>query len=194
MDTRIFHGNVTPQIIAQSLIANFSHEPYRTQQIGNQERIVVQITTDDQPSSGGQTALTVSLQNVADGVSVQLGKQSWLGIAASLGKTAFIAWRNPFELLGRLDDLAQDIENLQISNQVWEVIESTARAAGATFELSERLRRSECPYCHTANPVGEPHCIACGAPLGEIQPRTCLNCGFIIKVQEVVCPNCGNKL
>jgi len=118
--------------------------------------------------SGGQTALSVSLQKVEDGVSVQLGKQSWLGVAASLGMTALWTWHNPWNILTRLDDLAQDIENIQIIEDVWETIERTARAAGASFELSERLRRLVCPYCSTANPTGESHCIACGAPLGEI--------------------------
>jgi DNA-directed RNA polymerase subunit RPC12/RpoP len=144
--------------------------------------------------SGGQTALTISLQKVEDGLAVQVGKQAWLGVAASLGMTALSAWRNPFNLLNRLDDLAQDIENLQPSERVWEVIEGEARKAGASFELSERLRRMVCLYCNTANPVGEACCLACGAPLGSVQPRTCSNCGFVIKTDETTCPNCGRKL
>jgi DNA-directed RNA polymerase subunit RPC12/RpoP len=70
-------------------------------------------------------------------------------------------------LLGRLDDIAQDIESLQLSEDIWKAIDNFANLKGATFELSERLRRIVCEYCNTANPVGEPSCIACGAPLGE---------------------------
>ncbi|NJD59942.1 MAG: zinc ribbon domain-containing protein, partial [Anaerolineae bacterium] len=118
----------------------------------------------------------------------------WLGIAASLGTTALWAIKNPFNLLGRLDDLAQDISNLQINEQVWEAIDEVARAAGASKELSNRLRRAVCQYCRTANPVGEPSCIACGAPLGDVQPQTCPNCGFVVKSTEIKCPNCKKPL
>jgi DNA-directed RNA polymerase subunit RPC12/RpoP len=131
---------------------------------------------------------------VEDGVAVKLGQQAWLGIAASLGTTALAAIRSPFNLLGRLDDLAQDIQNLQIDEQVWQTIDNVARLAGASQELSNRLRRAVCPYCRTANPVGEPSCIACGAPLGDVQPTTCPNCGFVIKSTETVCPNCKRPL
>jgi len=194
MDTRIFHGEISPQDVARALFAQFNLGNYRAQQIGSGEKIIVQITTREIATSGGQTALAVNLQKAADGIAVQIGKQSWLGVAASLGQTAFTAWRNPWGLLSRLDDLAQDIENLQLSDAVWQTIESYARNAGATFELSERLKRAVCAYCDTANPVGEASCVACGAPLGLAQPRTCLNCGFVVRSSENLCPNCGKSL
>jgi len=111
-----------------------------------------------------------------------------------LGQTAFAAMRNPFSLLNRLDDLAQDIQNLQLDDDVWEVISKAARAAGASHELSEKLQRLTCNYCLTANPVGEARCLACGAPLGEMQPHTCLSCGYVVTGAEQNCPNCGKTL
>ena len=194
MEPRILHGNIAPQDIANFLLSQFNRGNYRAQQLGGGEKIVVQIATREIPNSGGETALTVTMQAVEDGVATQIGKQAWLGVAASLGMTALTAWRNPFALLSRLDDLAQDIESLQLSEQVWECIETVARSANASFELSDRLRRIVCEYCSTANPVGESSCIACGAPLGKVQPRTCFNCGFVLKITESVCPNCGKKL
>jgi hypothetical protein len=190
MEQRIYHGNLTPSDISESLIAHFNRGNLRAQQLGNSDRLIVQIGTRPGAMAGGDTTVSVILQKVADGVAVQLGQQAWLGIAASLGTTALSAIRNPFNLLGRLDDLAQDIQNLQINEQVWQAIDDVARAAGASQELSNRLRRAVCPYCRVANPVGEPSCIACGAPLGDVQPRTCLNCGFVLKGTETVCPNC----
>jgi RNA polymerase subunit RPABC4/transcription elongation factor Spt4 len=194
MEPRIFHGNLTPNEVAQALVARFNHGNLRAQQLGNGNQVVVQVASTAQPASGGQTALTITLKAVEDGLAVQIGQQAWWGVAASLGTTALSAWRNPWSLLQRLDDLAQDIENLQLSEQVWSEIESQARAAGASFELSERLRRMVCEYCNTANPVGEDRCIACGAPLGSVQPRTCKNCGFVVRAEESVCPNCGKVL
>jgi hypothetical protein len=194
MEQRIFHGNLNPKDLARALIGEFNHGNLRAQQIGEGGEIVVQIASRERPVSGGETALTITLRTVADGVAVEIGKQSWLGVAASLGQTAFLALRNPWNLLGRLDDIAQDIENIQLSEDAWRVLESTAKSLGASFELSERLRRTVCEYCHTANPIGEPSCIACGAPLGRVQPRTCSNCGFVVKTSETICPNCGQKL
>jgi hypothetical protein len=194
MEQRIYHGNLTPADISTSLLAHFNSGNLRAQQLGNADRLIVQIGTRPGAMAGGDTTVSVVLQKVVDGVAVQLGQQAWLGIAASLGTTALAAIRNPFNLLGRLDDLAQDIQNLQINEQVWEAIDEVARAAGASKELSNRLRRTVCPYCRTANPVGEASCLACGAPLGEVQPRTCPHCGFVIKSSEVICPNCKNPL
>ena len=194
METRIFHGEISPNDFARALIAYFNRGNLRAQQFGRGNKIVVQIATHDRRVSGGETALTVTLQKAADGVAVQIGQQSWIGVAASLGMSALFAWRNPWNLIHRIDDIAQDIENLQLSDQVWEVIEDTALTFGASFELSERLKRLVCSYCDTANPVGQASCIACGAPLGSVQPRTCQNCGFVVKKEESTCPNCGKRL
>ncbi len=194
METRTFYGNLTPTEIARKLVATFNRGNLRAQKIGSGDQVIVQIATNRYARAGGQTATTVTIQSVTDGVSVQVGKQNWIGVAASLGKTAFVALRNPLALLGRLDDLAQDIELLQLRERIWETIEEFARLKGASTRLSERLRRITCPYCGTANEVGTSQCVACGAPLGEAQPRTCPNCGFVLTTGETTCPNCGYVL
>lgn len=194
MERRIFHGNVTADELARVLTAQFNRGNLRTQRAGNGDQIAIQIGTNSAPQSGGQTALTVLLQNVEDGVMVNVGQQQWFGVAASLGYTALSALRNPLTLLNRLDDLAQDFESLQLDDEVWKAIDAHCRAQGASFELSSRLRRSVCDFCNTPNPIGEPSCLACGAPLGGIQPATCKNCGFVVQTQERYCPNCGKPL
>jgi hypothetical protein len=194
MEQRIYHGNLTPKDIAQALMGEFNRGNFHAQAFGNDKNLVVQITTREWLQSGGQTALSVTMKQVEDGVSVEVGKQSWLGVAASLGQTLFSAVRNPWNILSRLDDLAQDVQSIQLNDEIIQVIENTARSASATFELSERLRRLNCEYCNTANPVGASNCIACGAPLGNLQPRTCLKCGYVVKESEPRCPNCGNLL
>jgi hypothetical protein len=194
METKIFHGNLTPSEVGQKLVGTFNRGNYQAQMIGGRDQIVVQIATQRFTRSGGQTATTVTVQKLEDGVSVQIGKQAWMGVAASLGTTALAALRNPFSLLGRLDDLAQDIESLQLTELIWSTIQELARTKAASYELSERLRRMVCDYCNTANPVGEARCLACGAPLGDVQPRTCLNCGFVVRSTEKICPNCSHLL
>jgi hypothetical protein len=194
MERRIFHGILSPTDIAQALLAEFNTGSMHAQVFGKSDKIAVQIGTNPGSTSGGKTALTVTIQEVNDGIMVELGQQAWLGVAASLGQTAFSVFRNPFSLIGRLDDLAQDIENLQLSENVWQVIARTAASAGASHQLSDRLSRLTCEFCGTANPLGEPSCIACGAPLGNAHPVSCKNCGFVVLRKESTCPNCGQKI
>jgi hypothetical protein len=190
MEQRIFHGRFTAQTLANFLTTSFNRGNLKAQVIGEDPTILVQIASREYARSGGNTALSILLQNVEDGVAIKIGQQSWLGIAASLGFTALLAMRNPFNLLTRIDDLAQDIENLQLQDEAWKTLEENAKALGASFELSDRLRRIACEYCNVANPPGEPTCIACGAPLGNVQPFTCKNCGYVLLKNESVCPNC----
>ncbi|MFN8412679.1 MAG: zinc ribbon domain-containing protein [Anaerolineales bacterium] len=194
MERKIFHGNISPVDIAQSLLAEFNQGNLRAQTLGQSEKMIVQVGTRPDASSGGQTALTITVQKVDDGIMVEIGEQAWLGVAASLGVSAINALRNPFSLLGRLDDIAQDIENLQLNEKIWRVIDQTAKALNASTQLSDRLKRLACGYCHTANEIDAPTCIACGAPLGNMQPITCKNCGYVIVKGEKRCPNCDQPL
>jgi hypothetical protein len=194
MNQRVFHGDISPQELGEALVASFNRGNLIARMLSAGEKQIVQIVSRSQYSPGGPTSLTVILDKVEDGTAVQVGRQSLLGVAASLGTSMLSVWRNPINLIDRLDDLAQDFDSLQLSDRVWETIEGYARLHGATFELSERLRRITCEYCMTANPVGEPACLACGAPLGMVQPRTCPNCGFVVRTGELVCPQCGNQL
>ncbi len=188
------HGDLQPQDLVQALVAEFNRGNLRAQAIQQADGMAVQIATRPGARSGGQTALTVTFQKVEDGVMVRLGQQDWLGTAASLGHTTIAALMNPWNLLGRLDDIAQDVQNLQLAESVWSEINRAAQALGASHELSDRLKRVVCLYCGVANPVGEASCIACGAPLGEAQPVTCPNCGFVVTLNDTRCPNCGHAL
>ncbi len=194
MDRRIFHGNIKPNDVAYALMAEFNRGNLRAQVLGNEDKMAVQIATRAGAMSGGQTALTISLQTVEDGIMVEVGQQAWLGVAASLGQTAISALRNPFSLLGRLDDLAQDIESIQLTERTWKVIDNVVTTLKASYALSEKLARIACEYCGAANPLGEASCLACGAPLGDVQPTTCHTCGYVVTLAEAVCPNCGAKL
>ena len=194
MDRRVLHGNITPADVAQALMAEFNQGNLQTQLLGAEGNLTVQIASSQWSRSGGRTALTVNIQPIEDGVMVQTGQQQWFGVAASLGQTAMAALMNPLNLLGRLDDIAQDVSNLQLTERVWQVINRVTSAAGAGMQLSERLSSVICEYCETANPVGESACIACGAPLGKAQPTTCRNCGFVLLQGERFCPNCGQAV
>ncbi len=194
MTTRIYHGDIKPEDIARNLMAYYNRGNYQVQRYGSGDKLAVQIATRQNRRSGGQTALTANISKVEDGVSVTLSNQMWFGLAASLGLTAISALRNPLSLINRIDDIAQDVESLQMEEDTWEVINQTARQHGTGKRLSERLSRTVCPYCLTANPIASSRCLACGAPLGEVQPVTCMHCGFVVSKQEKICPNCKQPL
>jgi len=194
MNRRIFHGNIKPDDIAHALMAQFNRGNLHAQVLGAEDKMAIQIATRYGSTSGGQTALTINVQGVEDGIMVDVGQQAWFGVAASLGQTAVSVLRNPFSLLNRMDDIAQDIESMQLTENVWNCIDQAVLALGASYALSERLARICCEYCGTANPVGAGNCIACGAPMGEVQPATCSHCGFAVSLEEMICPNCHYKL
>ncbi len=194
MESKLFHGDLNPVDIARGLIAEFDRGNLRAQVIGEGDELAVQIATRPGSTSGGRTALTISIRKAADGVWVQSGSHEWLGTAASLGQTTIAALANPWNLLNRLDDIAQDVENIQLMERVWASVDRTTRLLGANLLLSNKLRRLACAYCGTANPVGEASCVACGAPLGSAQPGTCPNCGFVVSADESRCQNCGQVL
>ncbi len=194
MDRRIFHGKLTPTDIGQALESEFNQGNTMTHLVGESNNLTVQIASSQWSHSGGKTALTVNIQKVEDGIMVELGEQQWLGVAASLGQTAIAALINPMNLLGRLDDIAQDVSNLQLNDKVWQVVARVAGEAGASQQLSERLSRITCDYCGAANPVGQATCLACGAPLGKEQPKTCTKCGYVLVHDEKFCPNCGQPV
>ena len=194
MERNISHGSIKPVDIAQALLGEFNRGNLRAQTLGHSDKMIVQVNTRPGAASGGNTAITITIQKMDDGIMVELGEQAWLGVAASLGVSALSAIRNPFSLLGRLDDIAQDIEHLQLGDRVWNVIAKSVKAAGASTELSERLKRVSCEYCYSANPVGEASCLACGAPMGKSQPVTCNHCGYVVTVNTKVCPNCKKNL
>ena len=194
MDTKVYHGKVKASTLAQALAARFNRGNLIARATRSDEQYIVQIASRKDARSGGSTALGITIQEHEDGLTIKLGKQEWLGIAASLGKTLLAVRMNPFNLLSRLDDIAQDIENLNLDDKVWDVIDEVAVTMGMTHELSERLRRTSCPYCNTANPVGQADCIACGAPLGDLQPDPCKHCGYIPSPKEIKCSNCGKTL
>jgi hypothetical protein len=194
MDNRVFHGNITPIDVAQALTAEFNQGNTQTQILGESGNLTVQIASSQFSRSGGKTGVSVNLQQIEDGIIVQIGEQQWLGVAASLGQTAISTLLNPLNLLGRLDDIAQDVSSLQLNERIGKTISNIARNAGASQELSERLSRITCEYCGSANHVGAPTCIACGAPLGAAQPKTCSKCGFVLMHDEKFCPNCGQAM
>lgn len=194
MTQKIYHGNITPDDLATALQGDFSRGDLRVARSGDNEKVVLNISTPQSRAAGGNTALGVIVQQHEDGILVNIGDQEWLGIAASFGQTALSALQNPWNLISRLDDIAADVDSLNLPEKVWQAIERFTQSKAATHLISERLRTTTCQYCNAANPVGAAVCVQCGAPLGDVQPGACSNCGMVNKKEARFCANCGTKL
>jgi hypothetical protein len=190
MTQKIYHGDFTSDDLASFLMIHFDRGNLEVRKEISENRVIIQIRSKSFAKSGGNTAIGVTLQDYDDGVLVSVGEQQWLGIAASLGFSALAALKNPISLLHRIDDIAQDIEYLTLEDEIWNVLTSNVKAMDGGFQLSERLKRISCSYCQTANQLNAPSCIACGAPLGNRQPSTCRNCGYVLEGTEIICSNC----
>ncbi len=194
MSERTYHGNIVPADMATALVAAFNQGNLRCQQVGTGDKVMVQIATRDYAQSGGRTALAVTMQKVTDGVTVSVGQGEWLGVAASLGQTALATLLNPWNLINRLDDIAQDLTSLSLETKVWEALERFSRTAQTTKTISARLTTVMCPYCLTANQLGAANCENCGGPLGEAQPVSCGKCGNVMPPKSKFCSNCGSAI
>lgn len=190
MNEKIFYGEIEPEDLANALLAEFNRPPWQAQRYGKGRKIAVQIANRPDIERGGATALTIHLQKVANGILVRMGQQTWANLAASMGITVLAALRNPWSLLSRLDDLAQDFESIQLRDRAWEVITSTCQMAGTSHILQQTLDRQVCEYCQTPNALDAPHCVACGAPLKMQTAITCPYCGFPVPENEAICSNC----
>ncbi|KPL84546.1 hypothetical protein SE15_05560 [Thermanaerothrix daxensis] len=194
MEQRIYYGPITPEDLANALTARFNRGGFRVTQIGSGPKIALQICTREDISSGGKTAVGISLQRTPKGLIVQVGEQALWNVAASLGVTMLSLLRNPWQLLDRMDDLAQDIESLQLTREIWETIDATARLYGAGERISQALGRLVCEYCRTPNTPDHSHCVACGAPLPGTFSPVCPNCGATLPAHANRCSQCGTQL
>lgn len=194
MKTKRYHGDLNHEEMATTLANFFNRGGLAAQSSVRGDTAYVSINTRDNRTSGGRTSLAVALAKRGERIEASVGEQSVLGLAGSLGASALLTWLNPINLLGRLDDIAADIENLSLEQQVWKLLDRMAANGGASTQLARRMQRMACSYCNTANAVGEGRCVACGAPMGDVQPSGCPKCGFVILAKEKECPNCGQKL
>jgi hypothetical protein len=194
MTQKVFHGEITPDDLATALEGEFSRGDLSVTRSGGGDKSVVNIHTPQYRTAGGTTALVITIQKHHDGIVVVMGDQEWLGIVASLGQTALSALQNPWNLLNRLDDVAADVDSMKLPEKVWIAIDRCVSSKGASKQISERLRTTVCVYCHAANPVATATCVQCGGPLGDVQPGTCAECGFVNVKEARFCASCGKKL
>ena len=194
MEQRTYRGEIDPDAMADALVTQFNGTDLMAQKVGQGEHFLVQIASREWEWGGPQTALTVGLAQTEGGVEVTMGQQRWLGAVADLAQTGLMALVNPLSLIGRIDDIARSVSGLTLPQQVWEAVEHYCNSVGASLGLRAEETIVTCPYCGVGNPIGAPKCSACGAGLGEFQPRSCPQCGLVVEHDAHFCSRCGKSL
>ncbi len=195
MDQKTYHGDIVPQELADVLLNRFNRSDLMARKTGGPDRVVVQISTRphflrDEP----HTSLAVTIVRAEDGVTVTVGKQQVLSVAADLVKTGIAALVNPLSLVVELDDIARNVSKLNLPQEVWKVVEEYMRSVGAGLGMAPGKMLVTCRYCGVGNPVGQGQCSACGAPLADVQPITCPRCGQLLPRHTRFCTRCGTRI
>lgn len=190
MEQKTYHGSITPRQVAEALVARFSGDDMTVAVSGDDDKMMLNISSTGW--RGGRTALAVGLSPVRGGVMVTVGEHNLLGVAADLLQTGLGALRNPLTIIGEIDDVARNVEHLNLPAQVWEAVDLLARSLGAG--MTPAPTSVTCPYCGVLNPIGAGQCESCGAPLGRYQPVACSQCGLVLPADIKYCTRCGSPL
>jgi len=194
MERRTYRGEIDPQGLADALVTHFDGGDLMAQKVGRDNHVLVQIASSDWGWGGPQTALTVGIARGEGQIEVTLGQQRWLGAVADLVQTGLLALINPLSIVTRIDDVARNISELTLPQQVWEAVDHYCESVGASLGLATQETLVICPYCGVGNPIGAPKCSACGAGLGDAQPVSCPKCGFLLPRTAGFCSRCGTRL
>ncbi len=145
MEQRIYHGPVTPQDLADHLIAHFDPlENLQAQVVGKDGAIIVQIGRGDVPADL-RHAVTVAIasdRTIDGGVIVTLGQQQWLtpqmaGFAAVMGLVAVMI--TPWALFALLWPVSEAVGSSTLPADVWGAIDLFVAGHGGSLEHTEQL-------------------------------------------------------
>ncbi|MBU0495568.1 MAG: zinc ribbon domain-containing protein [Chloroflexi bacterium] len=194
MSERKYRGNVTPGDLAEALVNQFNRGDYRAAKSGRGTQAVVQISTNRRMRGEPDTAVSVTITPTPEGVHVSMGDPQWLDIAADLVQTGIGALLNPWSLVREVDDVARNVQDLNLPQEVWQAIDQYAKTVGSRPALLPEPTSVTCPYCRSGNAIGEGRCENCGAPLGDAQPVRCPSCQRLLAAGTSQCPQCGERL
>jgi hypothetical protein len=145
MDQRVYHGNITPEGLADFLVQRFDPQHnVQAQKIGQGDSLVVQVGHGDVREEI-KHAVTVGITRAHDseqGVIVTLGQQQWITpgmatYAAMMGLVAVLV--TPWALFGLLWPVSELIGSRTLPGEIWSAVEMYALSQGATLAETRTL-------------------------------------------------------
>jgi predicted RNA-binding Zn-ribbon protein involved in translation (DUF1610 family) len=221
MEQRTYQGTIDLDGLAQYLLDTWDQGDTVAQALEGDEGLIVQVGQ----RSGGffsdepQTALTLALEPVSDGLRVTLGEQQWYrdggGQIMVGGLIGFFPFFFTWPLGGGRDEPVDPVLTSQVWESVDRYVQPAGAATGATKQLPQqpgaatgattrlpqqpgattgattRLADIACPSCGTANVREAERCRECGTYL---QARACPQCGVANPATANFCMRCGSTL
>ena len=151
MEQRTYHGDLSPDEIANALLAQFNQGSFAAQRLSQGDRALVQVGTRDRHNRI-ENALTVTISKTPDGVNVAVGDQQVLGAAADLAQAGLGALFNPLSLLGNLGEIAGDVSSFSLPQQVWETVDKYCKSAGGGLGGSPKQLTVACSLLWRGEP------------------------------------------
>jgi len=145
MEQRVYHGNVTPEGLADFLVQRFDpQENLQAQKLGSGDSLVVQIGHGDVPEEI-KHAITVGITRAADseqGIAVTMGQQQWISprmatYAAMIGLVSLII--TPWALFGLLWPVSELIGSRTLPSDVWSAVETYVLSQGGALAQTQDL-------------------------------------------------------
>jgi hypothetical protein len=146
VEQRIYHGNVSPEGLADFLVQRFDPQHnVQAQKLGQGDSLVVQIGHGDVPEEI-KHAITVGITRATDseqGIMVTMGQQQWISpkmatYAAMIGLVGLII--TPWALFGLLWPVSELIGSRALPGEVWSAIETYALSQGAALAQTQDVQ------------------------------------------------------
>lgn len=202
MEQRIYHGNISPDALADYLVGMFNQGYGGTtaQKVGQGNQVLVQIGLLSHSGRQIRHSIGVSIARTPDGVSVATGQANWFDDPGLGGSLIGALYWPPLLLF----PLARGINSYALYQDIWQAVDTYCAQTGA---MQGNVTTAHAVYCHNCGVVNDEHeqvCRMCGTPLyappkrpPHYQPSqgdvVCSRCGQTVSAGNF-CNNCAAPL
>ena len=193
MEQRIYHGNISPDALADYLVGMFNqgYGGAVAQKVGQGNQVLVQIGLLSHSGRRIRNGIGVSIARTPDGVSVATGQANWFDDPDLGGSLIGAMWWPPLLLF----PLARGINSYALYQDIWQAVDTYCAQAGAMQGSVTTAHAVYCHNCGVVNDEGDQVCRMCGAPLyAQQQVQQTPHYQPPPPPGQVVCPRCGQTV
>jgi hypothetical protein len=158
MEQRIYHGNVSPEGLADYLVQYYgAQEHLRAQKLGQGDSLVVQIghPHDNEIRNAVTLGIHRTPENSTDLI-VTMGEQQWItpqlaGYAAMMGLVSVLI--TPWALFALIWPVSQLLGSRVLPGEIWNAVQTYAMSQGAVPGTAQTLTH---PHLGSTAPPADP--------------------------------------
>lgn len=161
MKEKTYPSTLDTNGLANRLETTFQAEGYKTQRLGTQDNLYVQIKKGGaaRTIAGMDQALTVHMLKNGGNTAVSLGQAKWADKAV-VGTVEFLIFWPLMVTAGY-----GIYEQHKLPGKIWNVIDSYTSSQGAMHTNEREVAPLHCPHCGVTNAPDAKFCSACGSAL-----------------------------